>query len=76
MFKVSVGCSTTRVSVVLSRAAFRWRQARTRQRPEQYTAVLNRSTPTVHDLSQTGHFVCTPTSTTVTRCRFCCSFRH
>ncbi|MFK0297474.1 hypothetical protein ACIQU6_44455, partial [Streptomyces sp. NPDC090442] len=43
------------VSVTPFRDACRWRQARTRQRSEQYTADFDRSTPTVHDRPHTGH---------------------
>ncbi|GGZ40096.1 hypothetical protein GCM10010344_00670 [Streptomyces bluensis] len=57
------------VSVTPFRDARRWRQARTRQRSEQYTAALDRSTPTVHDRPHTGHSACSPRCIAATRCR-------
>ncbi|MFG2816213.1 hypothetical protein [Streptomyces sp. NPDC048410] len=55
------------VSVTPFRDARRWRQARTRQRSEQYTAAFDRSTPTVHDRPHTGHSACSPRFIAATR---------
>ena len=64
------------VSVAPFRDACRWRQARTRQRAEQYTAAFDRSTPTVHDRPHTGHSARLPRCIAITRCRVLCSLRH
>ncbi|MFC8985631.1 hypothetical protein ACFTXK_31600 [Streptomyces sp. NPDC056956] len=64
------------VSVTPFRDACRRRQARTRQRFEQYTAAFDRSTPTVHDRPHTGHSARLPRCIAITRCRVCRSLRH
>ncbi|KUM84923.1 hypothetical protein AQI94_30840 [Streptomyces pseudovenezuelae] len=58
------------------RDACRCRQARTRQRSEQYTADAERSTPTVHERPHTGHTASSPRCIAITRCRVRRSLRH
>jgi hypothetical protein len=64
------------VSVTPFRDACRCRQARTRQRSEQYNADFERSTPTVHDWPHTGHAACSPNCIAITLCRVRRSLRH
>lgn len=72
----SYEASRISVSATLFRDACRRRQSRTRHREEQYTADRDRSTPTVHEVPQTGQRADSPRCINATACRARLSLRH